>query len=574
MTMSNHKDRSAHRLTYGQRIIGILISVLMLGVVGTGSLYLAQSPARNGPDGPAIEERSLLADRDAGANRNGTASGISAGASEAAADSEQVPVASPPNGEQSDPRAAKNPREEDIPGLAITGAVLDDSGQLLPGIRVTARPAAGPTMDPGQSQPGAPQVEVTDTLGGFTFAELEEGEYELAVEETPHYRPVRTRVRAGVANAELMLQRIRSVRVYGTVSDEAGMALENVRIRALGGRRRAQSDPSGVYELLTEPVKARQAPVLEFSREGFQEQRVRVEAVLSAKSDEVLLDVQMEAESEGPKVGVSGQITGPQDELVGGASVWLSSLKSADYLRTSSDKLGNYRFGEVEVGDGYMLGVEPQEEYAAFESNRFTLGPDDLSYDVQLEDQGLSDLSGTVTDLQGAPLAGFTLWLRSMSGRLPLVPIHTDGGGRFRLENIPAGEVKIQSRSEPWLEASGIVLEGGQTRHVDVPMDWGDRWLLGQVVDERGEPVPRARLVLSWTGTFWDVSSGSRREVMSDQQGYFAVSNLGAQAYTLTAQAPGYQSVRIEHRLGQSNGELRIRLSRFGSVSGAGTGGG
>ncbi|MGA9574742.1 MAG: carboxypeptidase regulatory-like domain-containing protein, partial [Lysobacterales bacterium] len=402
-----------------------------------------------------------------------------------------------------------------------------------------------------------------------------EGEFELAVSERDQHHPARLRVRAGVSNAELVLQRIRSVSVYGVITDDVGNPLEGVGVRALGSKLQVRSDISGQYEIQTSPSKAGQAPVLDFSMKDYQDSRQRVEGAMDSKADKVRLDVELQWESKASKVAVSGLVSGPTGEPVVGARVWLSSPEFHAYEKTMSNTLGEYRFNSVKVGDAYTLGVEPQDEYAAFKSDLFSVGPDDLGYDVKLEAAEFSNLSGTVTDLSGAPLRDFTLWARSMDmGRNPLMPVHTDGAGQFRLERIPSGAIKLESRSQPWLEATGIVLRPGESRHVEVPLDWGQNWLLGQVVDDQGEPVSRAQIILRWTRNYFDVSSKSRREVMSDQLGYFTLSNLDAEDYTLTVQAAGYETSRSQYRPGQSESEIRVILPRRVSTSQTGQGGG
>ena len=194
---------------------------------------------------------------------------------------------------------------------------------------------------------------------------------------------------------------------------------------------------------------------------------------------------------------------------------------------------------------------------------------------MTLEVTEFSDLSGIVTDLDGTPLSDFTLWARSMDmGRHPLMPVHTDGTGQFRLERVPSGAIKLESRSQPWLQATGIVLRPGQSHHVEVPLDWGKEWLLGQVVDDQGAPVARAQVVLRWTQSYLDVSSESRREVMTSLEGYFAVSNLNAEDYTVTVQAAGYESSRVQYRRGQGEQEMHITLQRSGFKTQTGNGGG
>ena len=144
----------------------------------------------------------------------------------------------------------------------------------------------------------------------FEFPNLVEGEYELTASKGEEYFPAGTPVRTGMANVELILQRVRPVRVFGTISDEQGAPLDTVTVRSLGTQSNIQSDANGGYEILTTPMRAGAAPVLEFTREGFQEVRRPVEAALDSDRSEVQLDVQMEADSKGPKVEVAGQVLG------------------------------------------------------------------------------------------------------------------------------------------------------------------------------------------------------------------------------------------------------------------------
>ena len=59
-----------------------------------------------------------------------------------------------------------------------------------------------------------------------------------------------------------------------------------------------------------------------------------------------------------------------------------------------------------------------------------------------------ASLSGTVTDLFGKPLPGFLLWLRGIgtSAQSPLA-VQVDGAGRFRLEELRAGKIVLETRS-------------------------------------------------------------------------------------------------------------------------------
>lgn len=466
--------------------------------------------------------------------------------------------------------------EGELDELAISGAVLDDAGEPIPGATVVAEAVKSSSRE--NSAPPAPidrQSKTTDRLGTFEFRNLTEGEYDLTASKGEDFFPATLKVRAGLANAELILQRFRTVRVYGKVTDDFGAPLEEVKVRTLGTQFDVKSAGDGSYEILTAPMRAGSPPVLEFSREGFEETRRRIEDALSQDREEVQLDVQMEPDSDQPKVAVAGQVRGPLGEAVVGVNVRLKSFKASKGYSTRTDDSGEFNFPMVETGEGYRLDVTASEDYEAYQSEVFALVSQDAFFEIELDSAKFSSLSGTVTDLTGRPLSGFQLWLRGIgtSAQSPL-PVQTDAAGRFRLEQLRAGEVRLESRSQPMLSASNIVLEPGGHKEVEIPLDWGADWLLGQVVDLQGEPVSGASIIVRWKEMFGAVLSESRRDLRSDLGGYFTASNLGAESYSLTVQAPGYQSFQGQHQLGGGEGEVQIELPTSGAPGGTGGGGG
>jgi hypothetical protein len=260
---------------------------------------------------------------------------------------------------------------------------------------------------------------------------------------------------------------------------------------------------------------------------------------------------------------------------VAGASIRLKSFHADKGYSDRTDDSGEFNIPMVEVGEGYRLNVMPSEDYEAHQSEVFSLGPQEVFFEIELDAAKFSSLSGTVTDLSGRPLSGFQLWLRGIgtSAQSPL-PVRTDAAGRFRLEKLRAGEVRLESRSQPILSASKIVLEPGVQKEVEIPLDWGTDWLLGRVVDSQGEPVSGASIIVRWKEMFGSVLSESRRDLRSDLEGYFNVSNLGAETYSLTVQAPGHETIQRQHQLAGGAQEMHIQLPPIGASGGAGGGSG
>ncbi|MFU8877753.1 MAG: carboxypeptidase regulatory-like domain-containing protein [Wenzhouxiangellaceae bacterium] len=457
---------------------------------------------------------------------------------------------------------------EERPELAISGAVLDDQGSLLPGVTVEARPV-GP---PGQSRrqygpPGGALNQVTDNLGSFVFEPLADGEYQLSVDDTDDFHGTRMRVRAGIVNAELRVQTRRSIRVHGAITDGLGDALESVRVRALGEHQGSSSDAEGHYEITVEPTRTDQPPVLEFQLSGYRSQRQRVDIAHVSDSDQLVLDVAMESVAE--RGTVLGQVFGPRGEPVADAEVWLSSSDPRGYLSTRTNGGGEFRFERVETGDAWRLGVNPGSDYQKYVSRSFAISPHNTSHDVQLEASGTGTLIGRLIDPEGRVLGRFTMWLRSedAGGGRPM-SVASDARGNFEVEEVPAGRLRLETLSQPRLQAGGIELGPGETRQVEVPLDWGESWLFGQVVDAAGKPVAGARVTLQWQQQHYGLTSSSHRQAGTDLEGHFNFSNLGARDYSVTVQAPGYQTVR--RSLSPGMDEARIVIEPL-SMAGGGT---
>jgi len=574
MAISRDRSKSEVRKRRDLRPIVLLavfgalfLGLLVVGVQVVRVHYLADS-----------ESQSLNAQR----------SNLEAGADSSASSSSQDPALASSSdakstgsqeeeseGSAADERsAAGDAEEEEALRTSIVGAVLDDTGELLSGATVTARPvdaSQGSAND--VPSPAGQLTQQTDNLGSFEFTDLAEGEYELSASKGEDFLPAGLQVRTGMQNAEIILQRLRIIQVYGQVSDEFGEPLPKVNIRTLGTRHKVQTDENGEYDILTAPMKAGSSPVLDFSLQDFKETRRRVEAALDPATTEVRLDVQMASESEEPEVALSGQVLGPLGEAVVDVKVRLGSVKSQTNFSATTDRSGMFSFPEVEVGDGYNLVVKPSNDYEGYESDRFSLGPDDGFREIVLEAVDYSKLSGTVTDLTGRPLGGFTLSLRGVGNNAQSpVLVETDGSGYFELDKLRTGEIRLESRSRPMLRASNIVLKPGENAHIDVPLDWGGDWIFGQVVDSQGKPVSGASVVVTWQDVFQGLVSESRRDVRSDFEGYFTISNLGADDYTLTVQAPGHETTRIQHQLGGGSMEVQVLLPTIGAANRTGGG--
>jgi hypothetical protein len=178
-------------------------------------------------------------------------------------------------------------------------------------------------------------------------------------------------------------------------------------------------------------------------------------------------------------------------------------------------------------------------------------GQRELSVALQIP-QGSASISGTVDhDMCGAggcrPLS---LWTKDRAFMAYLMP---DGAGRFKLENLPAGEYGITAKSardaKPILRIS---LKEGESRTLDLneaTCSVGQETAglaVVRVVTDQGIPLPGARLNLEGKDGRLDPS----REVMGDQH---FIGSPGQ--YVLHAAFPGYKSKTERVSLKISRGE-------------------
>lgn len=450
--------------------------------------------------------------------------------------------------------------DRDDTGVTISGSVLDDDGIPIPGIQVDGR-----AMEAGQLDPAS---QITDRLGMFRFDSLERGEYALSVAESQDFYSAHVQVRAGSASVEIHLQPKRSVTVYGLVHDDAGMPLSDVLVRLLGAAE-TRSAHDGAYRISGPHAKAGQLPVVEFRHPDYRVQRHAVRGSDLRAGSDVQLDVTLELREESAMV--HGQISGPSGEPVGNARVWVSSSRPLVHRQTHSDDSGHYVLDRLEPGGHFLLGVAPPQGYSTWVSRPLAIPAGSSRHDIEVERDDQGALFGSVISPQGRPLERFALWARTISpvGRNP-VAVVTDDSGNFWIPELLAGQVQLESRSLPRLEARGIQIEPGQEHQIVVPMDWGESWLFGSVVNEHGEAIAGATLSLQWGEQYPDLYSTSVRQARSDLDGQFVFSNLGATHYELVARADGYVATRL-HQVPAGHGieEVLVVLEPVTRTGGA-----
>lgn len=477
---------------------------------------------------------------------------------------EPRPNASPQaarNEEDAPPAEPDEAKDKARPPLSLGGSVLDRDGSAAAGVPVCARPRRlfAALDEAGSAAPMPEQRTVTDGAGRFAFAEVPDGEYELQTEPTEIYEKALAVVRAGADSAVLVVEKKsgRSLLVHGVVESSRGGPLKGVRVEVVGQPRLAStSDDSGGYGLRM-PLSAKVTdPSLRFLREGFREQRVAIGVEEAARADDVVRDVRLDPSS--PLATVTGTVTAAAGP-VARASVQLYSAVVGRRHQAVTDANGRFTLTDVEEADDYRLWVHADGGYRDHVREPVAVhGP--ASLDVSLESLRASSLRGSMVDPEGRPLAGFTLWLRSAFGGATSRPVTGDAQGRFALTDLSEGPIALDTRASPQLSITGISLTAGSPREVVLVLDVGAYVLEGYLLGDRGAPVGGARVSLLWWRSDGGLNSRSFRDTLSDARGYFAFTQLGAGAHTLSVTADGFRSVRLEPQVGPGAAPLEIKL--------------
>ena len=233
-----------------------------------------------------------------------------------------------------------------------------------------------------------------------------------------------------------------------------------------------------------------------------------------------------------------------------------------------TNETGHYRIGDLAPGK-YHLFVTA-EGYRAKGGEALVLSGGVAHVDFALEPAvfGVGVVAGKIIDaLTTKPLPGVNVWVvpdgeLTIMGVAPTVVYGqaiTDENGEYRMENIPAGEVRVFAAKDGYRKASRVMaVEPDQTARVDFELQpipeplTGD--LSGSVLEAESElPIVEAYVVLTPEEPLTYKMScplDTNRWVLTDKNGQFALQKIPAGIYRVTAIKNGFlpavQKVLIE----------------------------
>jgi hypothetical protein len=302
------------------------------------------------------------------------------------------------------------------------------------------------------------------------------------------------------------------------------------------------------------------AYTVRFNLPGFVEERVLLQSADLVGTAERRVDARLQALDQASNV--TGTLRSDRGDAVPGEIVQLHlpSLKTEYLARSGKD--GAFSMPAVKTGSDYRLTIHPEGSYQNYSQAGILIGTGRQTLKVILRSLDTGRLTGRISDVEGYPIPGYSLLLKSNESHGGRLMVSADDGGYFAVENSPTGSLMFMSQSEPRFTVSGITLEAGTEENVEVVIDWGNYEMTGWVRDELSNPLAAAKIGLSWNDNSRGIQSSSLRQAVTDENGFFRFTQLGPGPHQLDVVALGYQRLQKVYNVDAYSEEIRVELRK------------
>ncbi len=481
-------------------------------------------------------------------------------------------------------------------GRTLFGTVVDAGRRPVAGARVNLRAAAPTSLQArlwvirGDSNPDGCLPEApTDAAGRFELKDLAAGTFDLTV-RARGFAPLTVPALAvpegtGTTDAGAVML-ARGASIHGLVADAKGNPVDGAEVRAKAPEREeiprlTRGDP-GPADAVTaadgsfvlEDRSPGETLDLAVTRPGYGPGSAPGVAVPSETPVRIVLQ---------PTARVAGRTLDPEGKPVAGASVFLSEqeskslggqsvlMPSGRFHRGTADDEGGFSFDGVSPGPFTLSARAPRRQEAELANLEVKGGQDLTGLDLVLAPG--AEVAGKVLSPEGRPVPETEVAVveASENGFPSFSPLRatTDGDGQYRIEGIPPGKHTLEAHAEGYRRAVRDVELTPAAAAVDFALERGLE-ASGRVVDDAGNPVPGARLLLVAGQNAFD----SPRTV-SGADGTFRFSGLQDGTYRLAALKDGYTSDRKGTTVtlaGAPVSGLEVKLSGGGTITGRLTG--
>lgn len=445
------------------------------------------------------------------------------------------------------------------PKLSIAGRVLDQDGYPLVGEAVTARTENVFDSEAGTAVSGGEQWTTTGANGFYAIRSLDNGQYRVSAGDSGYARAELV-VRAGVKNADLVLEREKTLRVYGVVTDTGGQVLRGVQvIPNLSPAIPKLTDKKGQYALSVGLRQSTPSVQVRFEQGGYEPQVFRLEDSDWKATGGVELDAALVPLTSTTEVG--GTLENAAGEPVAGETVVLYSPGLRQRYEAVSNGRGEFSAAEVAVADDYLLVVRPSGPYQDYTQSPLRIAADhpaDLR--IVLSPQESGEFVGQLTDAQGDPIPNFTLMLHGESTAGRTLRVTGDGQGKYAVDGVPYGGLIFETHSYPYFRISNVQLVPNTDATLPLVIDWGDHEIQGRVVGGSGAPLAVPEVYIGWSYESNGMRSTSLRRGLADARGRFRFANLGPGRHTISVRAPGFRSAQLEYDVGTAANSVTVRL--------------
>ncbi len=407
----------------------------------------------------------------------------------------------------------------------ISGTVVDEEGNLIIGEDIAIRlvDENGAVM----------QTILADSNGTFTFSFLQQGRYVLSVTAQGFQAAVvPVLVTAGeTTNVPVQLQRgIGSVSgIVVNTSTNVGIEGALVTAKDLNGNTLATetTDQSGNFVISNLPPGTLN---ITGSRTGFGSDS---KAVI-IESGEVSLTTLSLTVNPGTLQGmVVNQRTG---NPIAGATVKVTDFTSAVVATVLTESSGNYALFTLSPGQYQVTAAAPNFSTQIASAD---LDPNEIVVDDFFLEPDPGRLSGVVSNgITGEAVVNALVEVRTLGPAGPVIATAiTDQSGNYVVNSLPPGVYTVVATREGFgtAEASDEV-NSNQTTLQDLVLFPGSSNVQGRVTSSEGDPLPDT-LIRLVNGVGAPV-----KEVQTDIDGSYLISQFDAGSYSIIALNPNYES--------------------------------
>jgi len=223
--------------------------------------------------------------------------------------------------------------------------------------------------------------------------------------------------------------------------------------------------------------------------------------------------------------------------------------------------------------DGYyeLLGVPLNQEWRVYASTGayspqlsqpFMLTSEVRSVQIDMFLYGGSLVTGVVVDSKGGAVEGarvaclpsYSKMFAPLDSPAAFRETNSAADGTFTIEKLPAGDYQLIAQKRGFKIATmgePIYPDGASpvnnVRITLLPVDEGDHWVMGRVLDVTQRPISGANVTLAGMGT--ETFNNFERQVSTDSKGEFRIDGLETGQYRLTAEKEGYAPRTIPRAL-------------------------